>query len=138
MADRLGGPFLVLPSGRLANVVSLCFFFQAEDGIRDLTVTGVQTCALPIFDSEYSILQGRAPRRHAGGGVSEARVRPEDPAAFVVASSPEGHAREHRSPDELAGSPRGPDLPAGEPADSSYPPRLHPPRQSAGFRQARP
>src|SRR5205085_9499852 len=24
--------------------------FQAEDGIRDLTVTGVQTCALPIFD----------------------------------------------------------------------------------------
>src|SRR5206468_1880562 len=26
-----------------------CFFFQAEDGIRDLIVTGVQTCALPIF-----------------------------------------------------------------------------------------
>src|SRR5206468_8604158 len=30
-------------------VASLCFFFQAEDGIRDLIVTGVQTCALPIF-----------------------------------------------------------------------------------------
>src|SRR5688572_24201885 len=36
------------------GVCSLCFvdffffFFQAEDGIRDLTVTGVQTCALPI------------------------------------------------------------------------------------------
>src|SRR2546430_4661959 len=28
--------------------VSIFFFFQAEDGIRDLTVTGVQTCALPI------------------------------------------------------------------------------------------
>src|SRR2546421_12934104 len=27
----------------------LIFFFQAEDGIRDLIVTGVQTCALPIF-----------------------------------------------------------------------------------------
>src|SRR5699024_11595854 len=27
---------------------SLCFFFQAEDGIRDRNVTGVQTCALPI------------------------------------------------------------------------------------------
>src|SRR2546430_8961299 len=27
---------------------ALIFFFQAEDGIRDLTVTGVQTCALPI------------------------------------------------------------------------------------------
>src|SRR2546430_2099366 len=26
----------------------IAFFFQAEDGIRDLTVTGVQTCALPI------------------------------------------------------------------------------------------
>src|SRR3989475_2074413 len=29
--------------------VSFFFFFQAEDGIRDLTVTGVQTCALPIL-----------------------------------------------------------------------------------------
>src|SRR6266542_5070768 len=26
------------------------FFFQADDGIRDATVTGVQTCALPIFE----------------------------------------------------------------------------------------
>src|SRR5437762_13972742 len=26
-----------------------CFFFQAEDGIRDTSVTGVQTCALPIL-----------------------------------------------------------------------------------------
>src|SRR2546427_5666126 len=29
------------------------FFFQAEDGIRDLTVTGVQTCALPIWVQEW-------------------------------------------------------------------------------------
>src|SRR2546430_13428946 len=29
-------------------VAGVVFFFQAEDGIRDLTVTGVQTCALPI------------------------------------------------------------------------------------------
>src|SRR2546430_8051848 len=28
------------------------FFFQAEDGIRDLTVTGVQTCALPILTTK--------------------------------------------------------------------------------------
>src|SRR2546430_7653352 len=34
--------------------VSFFFFFQAEDGIRDLTVTGVQTCALPIFNSNYA------------------------------------------------------------------------------------
>src|SRR2546430_9102050 len=40
-------------SGCRSAVVLLCgwmvFFFQAEDGIRDLTVTGVQTCALPIY-----------------------------------------------------------------------------------------
>src|SRR3712207_6968534 len=31
-------------------VIFFCFFFQAEDGIRDIGVTGVQTCALPILD----------------------------------------------------------------------------------------
>src|SRR5246500_2798680 len=31
---------------------SWIFFFQAEDGIRYLTVTGVQTCALPIFTAQ--------------------------------------------------------------------------------------
>src|SRR2546430_4336414 len=56
------------------------FFFQAEDGIRDLTVTGVQTCALPI-----SVAPGR-PRVHArpsgrgvrglpAGGLQLPRVR---------------------------------------------------------------
>src|SRR2546427_8765845 len=38
------------------------FFFQAEDGIRDLTVTGVQTCALPIYTcimARYFALLGR-------------------------------------------------------------------------------
>src|SRR2546430_13647352 len=37
------------------------FFFQAEDGIRDLTVTGVQTCALPIsqddLDDALAVIQ---------------------------------------------------------------------------------
>src|SRR5690606_40788582 len=32
----------------LPAVYDVCFFFQAEDGIRDFHVTGVQTCALPI------------------------------------------------------------------------------------------
>src|SRR5256886_3754027 len=72
------------------------FFFQAEDGIRDLTVTGVQTCALPIsievkrpqpaFDLD-PILPARehdlivrqiAPpsrrERRAGGGLARPRV----------------------------------------------------------------
>src|SRR6266513_5077152 len=40
------------------------FFFQAEDGIRDRNVTGVQTCALPIY------IHRRGPRRaRVRGGV---------------------------------------------------------------------
>src|SRR5437867_5426077 len=39
------------------------FFFQAEDGIRDRTVTGVQTCALPIFPA--AVLRGEDLRPHA-------------------------------------------------------------------------
>src|SRR2546429_6757464 len=35
------------------------FFFQAEDGIRDVAVTGVQTCALPIWLSEACDLKWR-------------------------------------------------------------------------------
>src|SRR2546427_7836722 len=43
------------------------FFFQAEDGIRDLTVTGVQTCALPILS--------RGPESRAiGAPVSNVQV----------------------------------------------------------------
>src|SRR2546430_12386069 len=34
---------------------TVSFFFQAEDGIRDLTVTGVQTCALPIWTGPCSV-----------------------------------------------------------------------------------
>src|SRR5262249_57891511 len=37
---------------------SIVFFFQAEDGIRDWSVTGVQTCALPILLSPRSTRVG--------------------------------------------------------------------------------
>src|SRR5437762_8647694 len=37
----------------------LCFFFQAEDGIRDTSVTGVQTCALPILRSRQFVDETR-------------------------------------------------------------------------------
>src|SRR5205085_5239109 len=37
------------------------FFFQAEDGIRDLTVTGVQTCALPIWRAAQAYQTCRRP-----------------------------------------------------------------------------
>src|SRR3989441_1883242 len=38
------------------DTISIVFFFQAEDGIRDKLVTGVQTCALPIHTSELQSL----------------------------------------------------------------------------------
>src|SRR2546430_4155665 len=43
--------------GPVVKGYSVFFFFQAEDGIRDLTVTGVQTCALPIFRSKQAPLR---------------------------------------------------------------------------------
>src|SRR2546426_11435803 len=54
--------------------VSFFFFFQAEDGIRDYKVTGVQTCALPIFlflcggafDGLEKIIESRTGRRQIG------------------------------------------------------------------------
>src|SRR5207342_3879328 len=43
------------------------FFFQAEDGIRDFHVTGVQTCALPISSDRASARPLRIERRVSGG-----------------------------------------------------------------------
>src|SRR5690349_7357443 len=41
----------------------MIFFFQAEDGIRDLYVTGVQTCALPIYTiSDFDWISAFMPR----------------------------------------------------------------------------
>src|SRR5260370_29561298 len=39
------------PAHAHATFGVVCFFFQAEDGIRDSSVTGVQTCALPISNA---------------------------------------------------------------------------------------
>src|SRR5690606_39522437 len=58
-----------------------CFFFQAEDGIRDFHVTGVQTCALPI-SAECSASVGRRTGTNLGGrnrwnsSKNFARLRP--------------------------------------------------------------
>src|SRR5690606_40233476 len=55
------------PSASSFSVVVFVFFFQAEDGIRDFHVTGVQTCALPICAP-------RAAERR--GSVPDPRARP--------------------------------------------------------------
>src|SRR5207244_7671447 len=55
----------------------LCVFFQAEDGIRDDLVTGVQTCALPISwmsVPEPSVRLARAPPALACGAQEITRV----------------------------------------------------------------
>src|SRR5699024_4380009 len=44
-----------------------CFFFQAEDGIRDRNVTGVQTCALPIWFQISSSLMDKSTTACASG-----------------------------------------------------------------------
>src|SRR5256886_11543723 len=61
---------LLLPS----LLVMFVFLFQAEDGIRDLTVTGVQTCALPIC---ARLARGDArERRHHGVPHDRKYIRP--------------------------------------------------------------
>src|SRR5256886_8311135 len=62
------------PDSQLCGVsvcVGVFFFFQAEDGIRDLTVTGVQTCALPILPQPI-----RAPLRAPNAAPASAPSRP--------------------------------------------------------------
>src|SRR6266498_5113009 len=51
------------------NIKFVFFFFQAEDGIRDADVTGVQTCALPIWNIGMAVLGERllADARHQRG-----------------------------------------------------------------------
>src|SRR5258708_24124964 len=51
------------PQARASLVMRSVFFFQAEDGIRDDLVTGVQTCALPI--SRFTAKRGYS-RDHRG------------------------------------------------------------------------
>src|SRR3989441_9331110 len=53
------------------------FFFQAEDGIRDKLVTGVQTCALPILADVLQRLAPRDPNGEGGGGGADIYVMTE-------------------------------------------------------------
>src|SRR2546427_6595148 len=65
------------------------FFFQAEDGIRDLTVTGVQTCALPISpdaaDQREAAIAKRLDRlsRHAERMERDQNIQIETLALFI-------------------------------------------------------
>src|SRR2546429_214507 len=97
---RFGEVCLVL----LVNLVKRFFFFQGEDGIRDVAVTGVQTCALPIsysalrlafyFREAHKVVLTRGGiSRHQAAGCSQlpcsrrsiaGNERPESPAKTVA------------------------------------------------------
>src|SRR2546425_13195192 len=63
---------------------SVVFFFQAEDGIRDKLVTGVQTCALPISGGAAAGVGNGPPR--GGGGRAPAPARADAAAEIGRAS----------------------------------------------------
>src|SRR5258708_19270823 len=58
----------------MIRILSL-FFFQAEDGIRDDLVTGVQTCALPIFTVNLALVTNGAPMIPSSGAPFVTRAR---------------------------------------------------------------
>src|SRR5690606_25243074 len=76
---------------------SVLFFFQAEDGIRDFHVTGVQTCALPIMATQAR--PGRAGPLRPGLPVHQQRL------AVVPEGAPDG--AEHEPSRELPRQRRG-------------------------------
>src|SRR2546430_5087117 len=86
---------------RVRRACQFVFFFQAEDGIRDLTVTGVQTCALPI-----------SPAAHRRQFPGRAHTTPETPPSAIASAgrdtspgelvAPAGHFPERRCPQSAA------------------------------------
>src|SRR5207245_7300082 len=74
----------------------LVFFFQAEDGIRDATVTGVQTCALPILEhleNPAAVLDRLAVTLKPGGAI--VMLVPNVPALFGTLDRSLGHQRRY-------------------------------------------
>src|SRR5215471_5900203 len=78
------------------------FFFQAEDGIRDLYVTGVQTCALPISDRGETALcrpltEHLRQRHRLGDAFERARSK------IAIVEPVAGEAPGRRGDDDAAG-----------------------------------
>src|SRR5256712_11862563 len=79
------------------------FFFQAEDGIRDLIVTGVQTCALPIY--RYRIVAGLATAALAVVAAchTDTGTAPQNPALTAAQAQSLGEAMTADAQSELEG-----------------------------------
>src|SRR2546430_8245815 len=91
----------------LSAIMFFFFFFQAEDGIRDLTVTGVQTCALPISQAH-----ARSPDPGCAGAAEPVRARAvrsdrrspsNGPPGPWLAPMPQPHRRSSRSEERRVG-----------------------------------
>src|SRR3712207_7151343 len=74
------------PLDPIHNMQNLFLFFQAEDGIRDIGVTGVQTCALPIYATK--LLHPGVQIDKSGPATAEAGSR----VAFTLAVTNPGDA----------------------------------------------
>src|SRR5256885_5432904 len=95
--------------GVLEYAVHICFFFffQAEDGIRDYKVTGVQTCALPICCSGCHLqpeVGGTSPFVNPQVAFANKMNATNTVPSFITANGPVREARFVRNPD---GTPDG-------------------------------
>src|SRR5256885_5112826 len=76
----------------ISSCLFFFFFFQAEDGIRDYKVTGVQTCALPICEHPGADV-AHADEEHGGHSGSSSEPDQDVEAAFQAGESkPNPHA----------------------------------------------
>src|SRR5699024_11903298 len=122
---------MIVVDGFIVNNLDgdMCFFFfQAEDGIRDRNVTGVQTCALPIFGLLWLLGRRRPPATapdHRGPAMTltaapDQTVPPDD------TRTPAPHPSPARRPSFalLALALGGPRIGAAASATMGHPPRL--------------
>src|SRR5476651_1228584 len=119
------------------RVMCLFFFFQAEDGIRDIGVTGVQTCALPIC-RDAAVTATRLPTRRDMAVSNDPLIDVRLPSSLVPLADEPGR---HRAPSSAG--PAAPSFPAGAaaapaPAATPVPPvvraRAGPARPRARWR----
>src|SRR6266540_3976156 len=92
------------------------FFFQAEDGIRDRDVTGVQTCALPI--SRARRVRWPAPECSPVLGHCPENRSPREPASLLRRSAWTVCRRDRKGAAES--HPQAPECPPGTPAAGAF------------------
>src|SRR2546429_744339 len=82
---------------RSVHYVFFFFFFQAEDGIRDVAVTGVQTCALPIYPLDVVVDHPEQTHEEGGGGADHQHERQRGIGVFEQRSEERRVGKECRS-----------------------------------------